>query len=60
MRDGETRAGLAGAFRESLEQFRARYEITYTATSKEPGWHAVEVRVPGRRADVHARRGYQR
>jgi len=61
VRNGEAGAGLAGAFREALEQFRARYEITYTATNKAPGWHAVEVRVPRRRgATVHARRGYQR
>jgi VWFA-related protein len=61
VRNGEAGAGLAGAFRESLEQFRGRYEITFTATSKDPGWHAVEVRVPGRRGvTVHARRGYQR
>ena len=61
VRDGEAGAGLAGAFRDALEQFRGRYEITYTATSKEPGWHAIDVRVLGRRgASVHARRGYQR
>jgi len=61
VRNGEAGAGLAGAFRDALEQFRGRYEITYTATAKDPGWHAIEVRVPGRRgASVHARRGYQR
>jgi Ca-activated chloride channel homolog len=61
VRNGEAGAGLAGAFRDALEQFRGRYEITYTATSKEPGWHAIDVRLPGRRsASVHARRGYQR
>ena len=61
VRNGEAGAGLAGAFREALEQFRGRYEISYTATSKEPGWHAIDVRVPGRRgASVHARRGYLR
>ena len=61
VRNGESGAGLAGAFRDALEQFRGRYEITYTATGKEPGWHAIDVRVPGRRgATVHARRGYQR
>lgn len=61
VRNGEAGAGLAGAFRESLEHFRARYEITYAATGREPGWHAIEVRVKGRRgATVHARRGYQR
>ncbi|MEO5824131.1 MAG: hypothetical protein ABIT71_26790 [Vicinamibacteraceae bacterium] len=47
VRDGEAGAGLAGAFRQSLEQFRGRYEIAYTASGKEPGWHAVDVRVPG-------------
>ena len=61
VRNGEAGAGLAGAFRDALEQFRGRYEISYTATGKEPGWHAIDVRVPGRRGlDVHARRGYQR
>lgn len=61
VRNGDAGAGLASAFRESLAQFRARYEITYTATNKAPGWHAVDVQVKGRRgAVVHARRGYQR
>ena len=61
VRNGEAGAGLVGAFREAIEQFRGRYEITYIATGKEPGWHAVDVRVPGRRGvAVHARRGYQR
>ena len=61
VRNGEAGSGLAGAFRDALEQFRGRYEITYTATGKEPGWHAVDVRVPARRgATIHARRGYQR
>ena len=61
VRDGSSGSRLTGAFRESLEQFRARDEITYTATSQSPGWHAIEVTVPARRrADVHARRGYQR
>jgi hypothetical protein len=59
VRDGGGR--LANAFREALEQFRARYEITYTAGSLAPGWHEIEVRVPARKgAVVHARRGYQR
>lgn len=61
VRDGESGSGLAGAFRDALEQFRGRYEITFTATSRAPGWHALDVRVPARRgASVHARRGYQR
>jgi VWFA-related protein len=61
VRNGSAGAGLAGAFRDALQQFRARYEISYDATSQTPGWHALDVRVPGRRgATVHVRRGYQR
>ena len=61
VRNGGAGAGLAGAFRDAVQQFRARYEITYDASSQSPGWHALDVRVPGRRgASVHVRRGYQR
>jgi len=61
VRDGASAGRLAGAFREALEHFRARYEITYTPSDQTPGWHAIDVSVPGRRdADVHARHGYQR
>ena len=59
--NGEAGARLSGAFRTALEHFRARYEITYSPTSPEVGWHAIDVRVPGRKGvTVHARRGYQR
>jgi Ca-activated chloride channel family protein len=61
VRNGGAGARLAAAFKASIEQFRARYEITYAPSSDERGWHAIEVRVPGRRgATIHARRGYQR
>jgi VWFA-related protein len=61
VRNGNAGAGLAGAFRDALQQFRARYEIIYTPTGSAPGWHAIDVDVIGRRgASVHARRGYQR
>ena len=61
VRNGDAGDGLAAAFREALQQFRARYEITYTAADRTPGWHAIDVQVKGRRAAiVHARRGYQR
>jgi VWFA-related protein len=61
VRNGGSGAGLAGAFKTALSHFRARYEITYTATSAEPGWHAIQVSVPARKGvTVHARRGYQR
>jgi VWFA-related protein len=60
VRNGGAGAGLADAFKASVDQFRARYEITYAPSTDAPGWHAVEVRVPGRSATIHARRGYQR
>jgi VWFA-related protein len=61
VRDGSSGDRLTGAFREALEHFRARYEITYTGDNVSPGWHEIEVRVPARKgAVVHARRGYQR
>jgi VWFA-related protein len=59
--DGDAGDGLAAAFETSLAHFRSRYEITYTPTAPAPGWHAIDVKVTGRRgATVHARRGYQR
>jgi VWFA-related protein len=61
VRNGSSGAGLAGAFRDSLQQFRARYEITYEPADRTPGWHAIDVRVAGRHGTtIHARRGYQR
>jgi hypothetical protein len=59
--DGDDGGELAAAFEASLAQFRTRYEITYTPTSAQPGWHAVDLRLKGHRgATVHARRGYER
>jgi Ca-activated chloride channel homolog len=61
VRDGDAGDRLAGAFREALEHFRARYEITYTPTGTQPGWHEIDVKVVGRRGtSVQARKGYQR
>jgi VWFA-related protein len=61
VRDGDAGDRLAGAFREALEHFRARYEITYSPTATQPGWHEIEVKVVGRRGtSVQARKGYQR
>jgi VWFA-related protein len=61
VRNGDAGDGLGAAFRESLDQFRARYEITYEPTDKAQGWHAVDIQVKGRRGlTIHARRGYQR
>jgi VWFA-related protein len=59
--DGDAGRGLADVFALSLAQFRTRYELTYMPSSADPGWHAIDVKVTGRRgATVRARRGYQR
>jgi VWFA-related protein len=51
--------GLSDAFAEILSESRERYLIGYTPTGVPAGgWHDVEVRVRGRRADVRARPGY--
>ena len=61
IRDGEAGGGLATAFAAAVAQFRTRYEITYSPANREPGWHAIEVEVVGRRGvAVRARRGYER
>jgi hypothetical protein len=50
---------LSDAFAEILGESRERYLISYTPTGvSRGGWHAVIVRVPGRRAEVRARPGY--
>ena len=35
VRNGDAGGGLGAAFQETLEQFRARYEITYEPTSRD-------------------------
>ncbi len=53
--------GLAASFAASLAQFRTRYEIVYTPTRADPGWHVIDLRVTSRRGvTIRARRGYQR
>jgi VWFA-related protein len=52
---------LPKAFEEILQEFRTRYLITYSPRGVDtPGWHTIDVKVRGRRADVKARRGYER
>jgi Mg-chelatase subunit ChlD len=43
-----------------LEEFRARYRLTYEpmGVGTGDGWHRLGVRIKGRRADVRARDGY--
>lgn len=52
---------LPVAFEEILQEFRTRYLITYSPRGVDTvGWHTIDVKVKGRRADVKARRGYER
>jgi VWFA-related protein len=50
---------LSDAFEEILRESRDRYLLSYTPTGVDAGgWHEIEVRVRGRRAEVRARPGY--
>jgi VWFA-related protein len=51
---------LPQAFEEILHEFRTRYVITYSPASDARGWHSIDLKVKGRRAEVKARRGYER
>ncbi len=51
---------LAAAFREALEEVRARYLLSYTPdTNTAPGWRRLEVKVKGG-GRISARKGYAR
>ena len=57
----DTTERLPKAFDEVLREFRSRYVLTYSPRNVDtPGWHRIEVKVKGRKADVKARTGYQR
>jgi VWFA-related protein len=57
----DTTDNLTKAFEEILQEFRTRYVLSYSPSGVDtPGWHAIDVKVKGRRADVQARRGYER
>ena len=53
--------GLRDTFRRIVLEFRSRYVLAYTPRAVDAaGWHPIEVKVKGRRAEVRARRGYER
>jgi Ca-activated chloride channel homolog len=58
--DTDTFGNLSQRFGAVLEEFRARYLLSYepTGVRRDDGWHTVEVRVKGGRATVKARPGY--
>ena len=46
---------------ENIAEMRTRYLLRYTPRGVDAaGWHRLEIRVPGRRAEVRARHGYLR
>jgi VWFA-related protein len=52
---------LKPLFARIVREMQGRYLLTYYPTGVVPGgWHAIEVRVPGKRVEVVARRGYWR
>jgi VWFA-related protein len=55
---GET-ANLGATFVRILDEFRQRYLVSYSPRGVTgEGWHRLEVRVKGKRAEVKARPGY--
>ena len=55
---GSTR-DLSATFSQVFEEFRRRYVLSYSPTGvTRGGWHKLQVRVKGRRADVRARQTY--
>ena len=52
-------SNLSATFVSVLNEFRDRYVLSYSPHGVKPGgWHALEVRVKGRRVTVKARPGY--
>ncbi len=57
--EAESPARLKTAFAAITESMAQRYILSYEALGlKRPGWHEIELRLPGRKGEVHARRGY--
>lgn len=52
------RNDLAASFQAVLDEFRARYLLTYSPSDLSPGWHTIEVRLRTARGEIRARRGY--
>jgi VWFA-related protein len=52
---------LRGLFTRLVREMQTRYVLTYYANGvASAGWHSIEVRLPRRRAEIVARRGYWR
>jgi VWFA-related protein len=59
--DAERSDRLRATFVQIVNEFRSRYLLTYTPSGVETGgWHALDVRLKGKKGKVQARRGYLR
>ena len=57
--EAESPARLKAAFRAVTETMAQRYVLTYEPEGvKRPGWHEIDLRLRGRKGEVHTRRGY--
>ena len=55
----EKTVNLASTFLRIFEEFRHRYLVSYTPRGvARDGWHALDIRVKGRKATIKARPGY--
>jgi VWFA-related protein len=43
-----------------LRELRTQYVLTYVPSGSKPGWHDIDVEVPGKKYDLRAKRGYWR
>jgi VWFA-related protein len=51
---------LRSAFVEALDEFKSRYRLRYEPTGvAHGGWHALQVKLKGKKGTVRARRGYE-
>lgn len=51
---------LQSAFVEALDEFKSRYRLRYEPTGVGHGrWHALQVKLKGKKGTVRARRGYE-
>lgn len=58
--DAESAADLRPTFLAVLQHIRSRYVLSYVPTSMASGWHDLDVRVRGKKAQTLARPGYYR
>lgn len=56
--EADSPSRLKEAFAAIVEAMNSRYVLSYEPQRAAAGWHRIELRLKGRKSDVHARRGY--